>query len=90
MHAGNLARKIKLVDHGFRLPSALDNRPLMVSLVVSLIGAVPRSYYQHIVIVVLYMHKKGRELTAEVAVFDFYQGVRLSRGLFTLYASLGR
>lgn len=31
MHAGNLARKIKLVDHGFRLPSALDNRPLKVS-----------------------------------------------------------
>lgn len=30
MHGGNLARKIKLVEHGFRLPSALDNRPLTV------------------------------------------------------------
>jgi excinuclease ABC subunit B len=28
MHAGDMARKSVLVDHGFRLPSALDNRPL--------------------------------------------------------------
>jgi len=28
MHAGDMARKTVLVDHGFRLPSALDNRPL--------------------------------------------------------------
>ncbi len=28
MHAGDAARKKTLVDHGFRLPSALDNRPL--------------------------------------------------------------
>ncbi len=28
MHEGDRARKITLVDHGFRLPSALDNRPL--------------------------------------------------------------
>jgi len=28
MHAGDLARKSVLVEHGFRLPSALDNRPL--------------------------------------------------------------
>ncbi len=28
MFAGDLARKTVLVDHGFRLPSALDNRPL--------------------------------------------------------------
>jgi excinuclease ABC subunit B len=28
MHAGDLARKTVLVEHGFRLPSALDNRPL--------------------------------------------------------------
>ncbi len=28
MSAGDLARKQVLVDHGFRLPSALDNRPL--------------------------------------------------------------
>lgn len=28
MHAGDRARKEVLVEHGFRLPSALDNRPL--------------------------------------------------------------
>jgi excinuclease ABC subunit B len=28
MHAGDLARKKTLVDYGFRLPSAYDNRPL--------------------------------------------------------------
>jgi excinuclease ABC subunit B len=28
MYNGDRARKITLVDHGFRLPSALDNRPL--------------------------------------------------------------
>jgi excinuclease ABC subunit B len=28
MYAGDLARKRVLVEHGFRLPSALDNRPL--------------------------------------------------------------
>jgi len=28
MFAGDRARKLNLVDHGFRLPSALDNRPL--------------------------------------------------------------
>jgi len=28
MHAGDLSRKRTLVEHGFRLPSALDNRPL--------------------------------------------------------------
>ena len=29
MFNGDLARKLTLVDYGFRLPSALDNRPLM-------------------------------------------------------------
>ena len=28
MYAGDRARKQNLVDYGFRLPSALDNRPL--------------------------------------------------------------
>src|SRR5690625_519853 len=31
MYNGDKARKQVLVDHGFRLPSALDNRPLMFS-----------------------------------------------------------
>ncbi|MFP4010378.1 MAG: excinuclease ABC subunit UvrB [Spirochaetaceae bacterium] len=29
MHAGDRSRKLSLVNHGFRLPSALDNRPLV-------------------------------------------------------------
>ena len=28
MFAGDLARKTTLVNYGFRLPSAIDNRPL--------------------------------------------------------------
>ncbi len=28
MYAGDHSRKMTLVEHGFRLPSALDNRPL--------------------------------------------------------------
>src|SRR5258708_39400776 len=28
MYEGDRARKMNLVEHGFRLPSALDNRPL--------------------------------------------------------------
>jgi len=28
MHAGDRSRKVTLIEHGFRLPSALDNRPL--------------------------------------------------------------
>jgi len=28
MHGGNYSRKLNLVEHGFRLPSAFDNRPL--------------------------------------------------------------
>ncbi|MFT7618290.1 MAG: excinuclease ABC subunit B [Planctomycetota bacterium] len=30
MYKGDRARKMNLVDHGFRLPSALDNRPLQI------------------------------------------------------------
>lgn len=29
MYAGDRSRKLTLIEHGFRLPSALDNRPLM-------------------------------------------------------------
>ncbi len=38
MHAGDLARKKVLVEHGFRLPSALDNRPLNFEEFRSLVG----------------------------------------------------
>jgi excinuclease ABC subunit B len=38
MHAGDRSRKTVLVEHGFRLPSALDNRPLEFSEFQSLQG----------------------------------------------------
>jgi len=38
MYAGDMARKTVLVDHGFRLPSALDNRPLNFTEFKSLMG----------------------------------------------------
>ncbi len=38
MHAGDQVRKKHLVEHGFRLPSALDNRPLNFEEFNSLIG----------------------------------------------------
>ena len=50
MHAGDRSRKTTLVEHGFRLPSALDNRPLNFQEFESLIGqcifvsATPRAY----------------------------------------------
>ena len=38
MYAGDMARKTVLVEHGFRLPSALDNRPLNFDEFKALIG----------------------------------------------------
>ena len=38
MHEGDASRKRTLVDHGFRLPSALDNRPLTVAEVEERVG----------------------------------------------------
>jgi len=38
MYNGDRARKLVLVDHGFRLPSALDNRPLKYEEFVEVIG----------------------------------------------------
>jgi len=38
MYAGDMARKKVLVEHGFRLPSALDNRPLNFDEFRSIIG----------------------------------------------------
>jgi excinuclease ABC subunit B len=40
MYRGDRARKMNLVEHGFRLPSALDNRPLNFSEFESLISQV--------------------------------------------------
>jgi excinuclease ABC subunit B len=53
MYEGDKARKTSLVDYGFRLPSALDNRPLYFKEFESMIGqvifvsATPREY-EHI------------------------------------------
>ncbi|MEP7218412.1 MAG: excinuclease ABC subunit UvrB, partial [Bacteroidota bacterium] len=38
MYNGDRARKMTLVEHGFRLPSALDNRPLKIDEFMSRIG----------------------------------------------------
>ncbi|MBM4036035.1 MAG: excinuclease ABC subunit UvrB [Planctomycetes bacterium] len=40
MYAGDRSRKVTLVEHGFRLPSALDNRPLKFDEWVGLCGQV--------------------------------------------------
>ena len=40
MHAGDRSRKLNLVEHGFRLPSALDNRPLTFGEFEELVGQV--------------------------------------------------
>lgn len=40
MYAGDQSRKKTLVEHGFRLPSALDNRPLMFAEFEERVGAV--------------------------------------------------
>ncbi len=42
MHGGDKSRKSNLIDHGFRLPSAFDNRPLRIDEFQSLI---PRMVY---------------------------------------------
>ncbi len=54
MYSGNLSRKTSLVDYGFRLPSALDNRPLkfeefddMVNQVV-FVSATPAAYEREV------------------------------------------
>ncbi|TMF16094.1 MAG: excinuclease ABC subunit UvrB [Chloroflexi bacterium] len=40
MYKGDLARKIPLVDYGFRLPSAIDNRPLTFAEWDSMVGQI--------------------------------------------------
>ena len=50
MHGGDKARKINLVEHGFRLPAAMDNRPLkfeefeMISNQTIYVSATPADY----------------------------------------------
>ncbi|MCK4546782.1 MAG: excinuclease ABC subunit UvrB [Candidatus Eisenbacteria sp.] len=40
MHAGDHSRKLTLVEHGFRLPSALDNRPLRIDEFMEKVGQI--------------------------------------------------
>ncbi len=54
MYSGNLSRKNSLVDYGFRLPSALDNRPLkfeefddMINQVI-FVSATPAAYEREV------------------------------------------
>jgi excinuclease ABC subunit B len=42
MYNGDRSRKLKLVEHGFRLPSALDNRPLLFD---EFLQLMPRSLF---------------------------------------------
>lgn len=49
MYNGDQARKMTLVDHGFRLPSALDNRPLKFEEFESIL-IIFYMYRQHLVI----------------------------------------
>lgn len=53
MYAGDKARKQNLVDYGFRLPSAMDNRPLMMD------------EFENLVKSVLYVSATPRELELE-------------------------
>lgn len=53
MYAGDRARKQNLVDYGFRLPSAMDNRPLMMD------------EFEKMVKTVLYVSATPRELELE-------------------------
>ncbi|HAP42502.1 MAG: excinuclease ABC subunit B [Spirochaetes bacterium GWD1_61_31] len=53
MYAGDRVRKQNLVDYGFRLPSAMDNRPLMIDEFDKLVGKV------------LYVSATPRELELE-------------------------
>ena len=40
MYEGDRSRKLSLVDHGFRLPSAMDNRPLQIEEFLERVGQV--------------------------------------------------
>jgi excinuclease ABC subunit B len=43
-YAGDRSRKLTLVEHGFRLPSAMDNRPLNFDEFMELVSATPGPY----------------------------------------------
>ena len=63
MYNGDRSRKLTLVEHGFRLPSALDNRPLKFDEFTAL---VPRVIYVSATPADLELRKSGGEVVEQV------------------------
>ena len=63
MYNGDRSRKLTLVEHGFRLPSALDNRPLKFE---EFTGMVPRFMYVSATPADLELRKAGGEVVEQV------------------------
>jgi len=63
MYNGDRSRKLTLVEHGFRLPSALDNRPLKFD---EFTGLVPRVIYVSATPADLELRKSGGEVVEQV------------------------
>jgi len=62
MYAGDRARKQNLVEHGFRLPSALDNRPLMFDEFEKRVGQVVYTSATP----ALYEHKESQKIVEQI------------------------
>src|SRR6478736_3461648 len=84
MYEGDMSRKRNLVDHGFRLPSAMDNRPLKwdefqdrVGQTVYLLGHGVKVEYLHSDVDTLRRVELLREL--RMGVFDVLVGINLLR-----------
>jgi excinuclease ABC subunit B len=63
MYNGDRSRKLTLVEHGFRLPSALDNRPLKFD---EFTGLIPRFIYVSATPADLELRKSGGEVVEQV------------------------
>ena len=48
MYNGDRSRKMSLVEHGFRLPSALDNRPMKFEEFINKIKLIRQYMYQQL------------------------------------------
>jgi excinuclease ABC subunit B len=63
MYAGDRSRKTTLVEHGFRLPSALDNRPLKFA---EFEGLIPNTVYVSATPADFELEKSGGEVVEQV------------------------
>jgi excinuclease ABC subunit B len=63
MYNGDRSRKLTLVEHGFRLPSALDNRPLKFE---EFAGLIPRFVYVSATPADFELRKAGGEVVEQV------------------------